>query len=70
MGSNQNAKLGVGSETSLKQSGLPRLVEGIYQIRRVECGNAHSLALSQDGLVYSWGQFFYGALGLGPPVKP
>ena len=30
------------------------------------CGHSHTLAIDQDGVVYSWGQQKYGALGLGP----
>lgn len=36
------------------------------RIKAVAAGNQHSLALSEDGRVYSWGHGHYGALGLGP----
>ncbi|XP_048467381.1 probable E3 ubiquitin-protein ligase HERC3 [Rhincodon typus] len=37
-------------------------------IVQVTCGRFHSLALSKDGAVYSWGQNTYGQLGLGKDV--
>ncbi len=35
----------------------------------VACGNAHTLALSTDGSIYSWGSGESGCLGLGQEVK-
>ncbi|XP_078065235.1 putative E3 ubiquitin-protein ligase HERC4 isoform X2 [Mustelus asterias] len=37
-------------------------------IVQVTCGCYHSLALSKDGAIYSWGQNSYGQLGLGEGV--
>jgi alpha-tubulin suppressor-like RCC1 family protein len=34
-------------------------------IVKVSCGNFHSLALTESGKAYSWGQGKFGALGLG-----
>uniref|UniRef100_A0A4W3IDD3 Uncharacterized protein n=1 Tax=Callorhinchus milii TaxID=7868 RepID=A0A4W3IDD3_CALMI len=34
-------------------------------IQQVACGHYHSLALCEDGALYSWGQNSYGQLGLG-----
>lgn len=34
----------------------------------MECGYAHSLALSKNGEVFSWGFGSYGCLGLGPEI--
>ena len=34
-------------------------------IKKISCGEAHSLALTEDGLVYSWGFSSSGQLGLG-----
>ena len=45
---------------------VPTLVDGISGIKKVACGTSHTLALSDDGQVYAWGQAFYGALGLDP----
>jgi len=35
----------------------------------VECGYAHTLALTSNGQVYSWGFGSQGCLGLGPDVN-
>ena len=63
MGSNADSKLGIGN-SDLRSVNVPTLVEGICNIAKVACGTSHSVALGTDGLVYSWGQAFYGALGL------
>ena len=34
-------------------------------VARVSCGSNHSLALTQSGRVYTWGQSSHGQLGLG-----
>lgn len=41
------------------------LIESLksYKITQVSCGEAHSVALSQWGQVFSWGQDSYGQLG-------
>jgi alpha-tubulin suppressor-like RCC1 family protein len=31
----------------------------------LQCGQGHSLAITQRGRIYSWGEAFYGQLGLG-----
>lgn len=43
---------------------VPTLVEGICNIVKVSCGNSHTIALGSDGIAYTWGQAFYGALGV------
>lgn len=63
MGSNTDAKLGIGN-SEMRSVNVPTLVDGISNIVKVACGNAHCLALASDGTAYSWGQAFYGALGL------
>lgn len=64
MGSNQDGKLGVADKT-IQNSNVPCLVDGLENIVKVSCGLGHSLALNEEGTVYTWGQAFYGALGLG-----
>ena len=64
MGSNSDGKLGIG-DISKKLCNVPTLVEGIFNIRKVSCGLSHTLALDTEGRSYSWGQSFYGALGVG-----
>lgn len=63
MGSNVDCKLGLGN-TDLRSVNVPTLVDGICNIVKVSAGNAHTVALGSDGSAYTWGQSFYGALGL------
>lgn len=63
MGSNAEGKLGVGGK-SLKHSNVPCLVESLNDIIKVSCGMSHTLAITEKGEAYSWGQGFYGALGV------
>ncbi|XP_041853876.1 probable E3 ubiquitin-protein ligase HERC4 [Melanotaenia boesemani] len=46
---------------------IPRLVETLSNIpvSQVACGSQHSVALTKDGQVYTWGQNCRGQLGLG-----
>jgi len=63
MGNNAEGKLGVGSVKNMNCI-VPTLVEGIRGISKVSCGGSHTLALSLTGEAYSWGQAYYGALGV------
>ena len=63
MGSNIDSKLGLGN-TEIKSVNVPTLVDGICNIIKVSAGNAHTIALGADCSAYTWGQSFYGALGL------
>ena len=63
MGSNADSKLGIGTQ-DVSSVNVPTLVEGICNIVKVSCGNSHSIALGSDGIAYTWGQAFYGALGV------
>ena len=65
MGSNSEGRLGTGNP-EMRSCNVPTLVDGLCNIRKVSCGNSHSLALSDDGEAYAWGQAFYGALGVKP----
>ncbi len=65
MGSNTDSKLGIGNP-DIRSVNVPTLVEGLCNIVKVSVGNSHTLALGADGAAYSWGQAFYGALGLQP----
>ncbi|XP_067901931.1 probable E3 ubiquitin-protein ligase HERC6 isoform X2 [Heterodontus francisci] len=66
-GAGTYGQLGNGKCNSINSH--PRRVElfGV-PIVQVTCGRYHSLALSKDGAVYSWGQNSYGQLGLGEGV--
>ena len=54
MGSNTDAKLGIGN-AEMRSVNVPTLVDGISNVVKVACGNAHTLALGHDGVAYSWG---------------
>lgn len=68
MGSNSHGQLGI-ADATVKSKNTPTLVEAsplIDQIvTKVSCGNYHSLALTERGLGYAWGQGKFGALGSG-----
>ena len=44
---------------------VPRQLSALPPIRQIACGELHSLALSMDGRVLSWGSGLMGALGTG-----
>lgn len=50
---------------------VPTLISGLETVRitRVSAGNHFALAVSSDGLVYSWGRNCYGQLGRGELAK-
>lgn len=54
--------LGTGNANS---SETPVVVPGLPPIRSISCGAFHSVALSCDGRVFSWGKGANGRLGLG-----
>ncbi|MFE5321461.1 fibronectin type III domain-containing protein [Paenibacillus sp. NPDC056579] len=62
-GSNSNGQLGNGS--NLSQSLYPIGVYGLTDVIDIATGWDHSIALKQDGSVWSWGMSFVGALGTG-----
>ncbi|XP_065260897.1 probable E3 ubiquitin-protein ligase HERC6 [Emys orbicularis] len=67
---------GAGSEGQLgtgefkEQSLIPKKIDGLSALRiiQVTCGHFHSVALAQDGRVFSWGQNTHGQLGLGQEI--
>lgn len=58
-------QLGHGSGESKSQ---PTLVEALapFTVKEVMCGETHSIALTSDGKVYTWGMDVEGQLGHGP----
>jgi alpha-tubulin suppressor-like RCC1 family protein len=66
MGANNVGQLGIG-EKGVKYKNTPTLVEHLaeYFVSQVSCGNEHTLALTENGQVYSWGYGKQGALGNG-----
>lgn len=55
-------RLGNGKTNNFKE---PQKISNLKNIIKVACGDAHTLALSEDGVVYAWGQNAYGQLGNG-----
>lgn len=48
-----------------KQISTPVRVQGLEQIRLIAVGAFHNLALSEDGMLWAWGNNEYGQLGTG-----
>ena len=44
---------------------VPSLVKGLCDIKTIDCGNDHILCLDFNGSVFSFGDNYYGQLGLG-----
>ncbi|KAM3831580.1 putative E3 ubiquitin-protein ligase HERC6 isoform 1-T1 [Vipera latastei] len=51
----------------LEDSLIPKEIDSLsmYNVIQVACGHYHSIALTKDGRVFSWGQNIHGQLGLG-----
>ena len=64
-GKGSSGQLGLGDATS---SIIPRTITSLHdhKIRDVSCGMAHTLALSEEGVVFAWGSGSDGQLGVGP----
>ncbi|XP_026548213.1 probable E3 ubiquitin-protein ligase HERC6, partial [Notechis scutatus] len=60
-------QLGTGK---LKDSSTPKKIDALskYNVIQVACGHYHSIALTKDGRVFSWGHNSHGQLGLGKEV--
>jgi alpha-tubulin suppressor-like RCC1 family protein len=65
-GTNDFGQLGTGDTTYYTQ---PRMVQGLdhFSVADISAGGWHSLALSAEGHVYTWGRGEYGRLGLNDP---
>jgi alpha-tubulin suppressor-like RCC1 family protein len=65
-GSNGSGRLGINSTAqSTPQSARPVHVSMLSNVVAIAAGDAHSLALTSDGHVFSWGTNTNGQLGLG-----
>ncbi|HEX7294988.1 MAG TPA: chitobiase/beta-hexosaminidase C-terminal domain-containing protein, partial [Pyrinomonadaceae bacterium] len=62
-GGNPNGALGQPISTSF--SSTPLQVPGLSNVRAVAAGGIHSMALKQDGTVWTWGENSQGQLGSG-----
>lgn len=63
-GYNGNGQLGLGNNVNQPNPCRVAGLQGVF-VTQVVCGNAHTLALSDDGGLYSWGSNSYGQLGTG-----
>jgi RCC1 and BTB domain-containing protein len=65
-GCNRDGELGVGNNTN---QSIPSLVNGFNseKVKAISCGNSHSLALTESGLLLSWGANSCYQLGLTGP---
>ena len=64
-GRNDHGQLGVGS-VNLYRYYSPHLIHGINnKIIQVCCGERHSLVLTEEGVVYGWGDNRWGQTGVG-----
>mmetsp|Transcript_14147 Transcript_14147/g.39114 ORF Transcript_14147/g.39114 Transcript_14147/m.39114 type:complete len:563 (-) Transcript_14147:2003-3691(-) len=63
-GKNEHGLLGHGDEEKRLEPTFVRSLESI-SVSQVSCGNEHSVALSDDGQIYTWGRGTFGELGHG-----
>ena len=61
-GSGKDGRCGNGRETSEK---VPKKVKAAYTFTSLSCGYHHSAAVSQEGMVLTWGRGVFGQLGHG-----
>ncbi|XP_018092436.1 probable E3 ubiquitin-protein ligase HERC6 isoform X2 [Xenopus laevis] len=67
-GDGSEGQLGTGKFSS--KNFTPKRITGLLnrKIIQISCGNFHSVALAEDGRVFSWGQNKCGQLGLGSQI--
>ena len=63
-GSNSHGQLGDGTSKDARTPVRPKLEEDV-KVKQVALGNQHTVALSTDGQVYTWGENYAGQLGDG-----
>ena len=64
-GKNNNGQLGNGNAGNYERRSSPVQVGALTTWREVACGSKHSLAIKNNGTLWSWGCNFTGALGDG-----
>ncbi|MHB8572792.1 MAG: RCC1 domain-containing protein [Candidatus Dormibacteria bacterium] len=69
-GNNQAGQLGngIGPKTEPVYSNVPVQVPGLAGITAIAAGGVFNLALSQDGVVWAWGDNRWGEAGIGTPT--
>ena len=60
-GCNFHGQLGIGADVLYSE--IPMTIESLPPIRSIACGKRHCLALSYEGVVYTWGHNDHGKLG-------
>ncbi|CAG0901286.1 unnamed protein product [Darwinula stevensoni] len=68
-GYNGNGQLGLGNNANQHLPCKVTNLQGVF-ISQVVCGYAHTLALSDEGVLYGWGANSYGQLGIGNKSNP
>ena len=65
-GSAEGGQLGI-PDLTCESIATPRQLESLtnQNVIQVSCGEAHTVALAEDGKVWGWGMSMYGQLGLG-----
>jgi len=66
-GSGQDSGMGISAAEWKLRASTPIITQGVDAVMAVACGGQHSLALRRDGSVWSWGNNYGGALGIGTP---
>jgi alpha-tubulin suppressor-like RCC1 family protein len=64
-GSNTNGELGIGDRINRYNEAVQVTLPTSKRIVQVGCGSGTSVALTEDGIVYTWGYNYYGQLGVG-----
>src|SRR5689334_11929119 len=64
-GANDNGQLGSGKSKSRELHPIQITCLGEHKIRKISCGWDHSMALTTEGLVFTWGGGGKGQLGMG-----
>lgn len=67
-GCNKSFQLGLG-EKAPNFISVPAPIPGLYNVRQVECGSEHTVALLHNDDVYTWGQGDGGLLGHGDTLS-
>ncbi len=62
-GQNTFGKLGIGTTNGYKQ--MPVQVVGLVDVKQISCAQDNAFALTNDGIVWSWGMNYGGNLGDG-----
>lgn len=63
-GDNQYSQTGLSIKLFGRHVLLPTVVPGLEGVTQIECGDTHSIALNQSGVVLSWGLAEYGQTGV------